>query len=65
MEVWIGVLGGLAHGAAAPLTILTSLPWARRLFPLLLLVAVWLLLTAVWPLRQRSRSLSTEAPASV
>ena len=46
---WIGVIGALAHGAAPPLVIVANLEGARLLFPLLLLFALWLALTALWP----------------
>lgn len=48
---WLGILGAVAHGAAAPLVILLKIPQAAILFPLLLLLALWLLLAAVWPVR--------------
>jgi hypothetical protein len=37
---WLGILGALAHGAAAPLVILFEVPWARILFPFLVLLAL-------------------------
>jgi hypothetical protein len=45
----IGVIGALAHGAAPPLTVGFQLGWARLLFPLLVLFALWLLLAGLWP----------------
>jgi len=51
---WIGVLGTLAWGAAAPLAILTDLEWVGYLFPGVLGLAVWLVLAAFWPLRRFS-----------
>jgi hypothetical protein len=48
---WLGVVGAIGHGIAPPLTMLTTLPWARRLFPLLVLLALWAILTALWPRR--------------
>ena len=48
---WLGVLGALGHGIAAPLTILTPLPWARHLFPLVVLFALWSILAGLWPRR--------------
>jgi alkylhydroperoxidase/carboxymuconolactone decarboxylase family protein YurZ len=59
---WIGILGALAHGAAAPLTILTEISWARLLFPFLMLLALWLLLAALWPIRMTSRRTPADAP---
>ena len=48
---WLGILGALAHGAAAPLVILFEIQRAAILFPFLMLLALWQLLTALWPLR--------------
>lgn len=48
---WVGVLGALGHGLAAPLTVGNAFPWARRLFPLLILLAIWAILAALWPRR--------------
>jgi hypothetical protein len=48
---WIGILGALAEGLAAPAVLLTEIPWAPILFPLFLLFAIWLILAALWPLR--------------
>ena len=46
---WLGILGALAHGAAPPLVGGLGIEDARILFPLLILVALWLLLAALWP----------------
>jgi hypothetical protein len=48
---WIGVIGALGHGIAAPLTVLTTIPGARQLFPLLVALALWLIITALLPRR--------------
>ena len=48
---WIGVLGALGHGIAAPLAVLTGIPWARSLFPAVIGLAIWLILGALWPRR--------------
>lgn len=48
---WLGILGALAHGAAAPLVIVFEVPYARLLFPCVLLLALWLLLAGLWPVR--------------
>jgi hypothetical protein len=48
---WIGILGALAEGLAAPVVLLTEIPWTRILFPLFMLFAIWLILAALWPLR--------------
>jgi hypothetical protein len=48
---WLGIAGALAHGLAAPLTIVLEIPWARLLFPLVMLLAFWQILAGVWPVR--------------
>lgn len=53
---WIGILGAAAHGASAPLVIVFRVPQAGILFPLLILLAIWLVLTAVWPVRAAAPS---------
>ena len=46
---WIGILGVVAHGAAAPLVVGLGIIGARVLFPAVTLLALWLILAAVWP----------------
>ena len=46
---WLGVAGALAHGAAPPVVLGTGSEWARILFPCVMLLALWLVLAAVWP----------------
>lgn len=46
----LGVLGALAHGASVPLVLL-GVPWAGVLFPLLMLLALWIILSGIWPAR--------------
>jgi len=58
---WIGALGTLAWGAAAPLAILTDLEWVGYLFPGVLGLSVWLALAAIWPLRATTRTEGTRA----
>ncbi len=48
---WLGILGAVGHGAAAALTVAFHISWAPALFPLLLLLALWLFLAALWPSR--------------
>jgi hypothetical protein len=48
---WLGVAGALAHGAAPPLVLLARLEGARVLFPMVMLLAAWLVLAALWPAR--------------
>jgi alkylhydroperoxidase/carboxymuconolactone decarboxylase family protein YurZ len=49
--VWIGVLGAFGHGIAAPLVVLTAVPWARSLFPAVIGLAIWLILAGLLPRR--------------
>jgi len=58
---WIGILGSVAHGAAAPLVIMTDFEWARMLFPGMLGLSLWLMLAAIWPLRATTRTEGTRA----
>ena len=53
---WLGILGAVAHGASAPLVILFKIEQARALFPGIAVLAVWLLLAALWPLRSKAQS---------
>jgi nitrate reductase NapE component len=52
---WLGILGAVAHGAAAPLVILFKIDWARNLFPGVAVLALWLLLAALWPSRSKAQ----------
>jgi len=52
---WLGILGAVAHGAAAPLVVVLHLRWAQILFPLFMLLALWLLLAGLWPLRSAAQ----------
>lgn len=48
---WLGILGAAAHGAAPPLVVGLKIQQAAILFPMLMLLALWLVLAALWPLR--------------
>jgi hypothetical protein len=48
---WLGILGAAAHGLSAPLVVGLRIRLAGILFPMLLLLAIWLVLAAVWPRR--------------
>ncbi len=48
---WIGIVGVLAHGAAGVLVPVFALEWARVLFPMVVLLAVWSILAGLWPAR--------------
>lgn len=50
---WIGIIGALGHGAAAPLVVGFDKLWARSLFPLIVLLALWFLLVGCWPRTKR------------
>lgn len=58
---WIGVLGATAHGLAAPLVVLFGIEQARVLFPMVVLLALWFVLAAVWPLRAVERTVGEAA----
>lgn len=53
---WLGVIGALAHGAAPVLVVTFGIMQARILFPMVMLLALWLLLAALWPLRGELRA---------
>ena len=59
---WMGILGALAHGASAPLVVLLDVEGARILFRFLMLLALWVLLTGLWPLRITADASRREAP---
>ena len=48
---WLGIIGAAGHGAAGPLVVVWDIPGAAALFPLIVLVGVWMILAACWPLR--------------
>jgi hypothetical protein len=48
---WIGILGASAHGAAAPLRILTGYAPFSILFVGVVVLALWMALAGVWPVR--------------
>lgn len=50
---WLGIAGALANGLAPVLVVLLKIEAARILFPLVLLLALWLILAGLWPLRAR------------
>src|SRR5688572_858710 len=47
----VGVIGLLAHGLAAPLVVTFEIEAARVLFPMVVLVALWMIVVAVMPRR--------------
>lgn len=46
---WLGILGALGWGAATPLVVVLDVEWAGILFPMVILLAAWLVLAAAWP----------------
>lgn len=48
---WIGIIGASAHGAAAPLRILTGYEAFSVLFAGIVPLALWMALAALWPVR--------------
>jgi cytochrome bd-type quinol oxidase subunit 2 len=62
---WLGVIGALAHGAAPVLVVTFGIMEARILFPMIMLLALWLAIAALVPLRGELRSpAGLPAPAS-
>lgn len=49
--VWIGIIGTLANGAAPVLVGVFGITQARILFPFVIGVALWMVLSALWPAR--------------
>jgi hypothetical protein len=49
---WMGIVGAIGHGLAGPLVVVWDIEWARDLFPLILLVALWMMAAAGWPARR-------------
>jgi hypothetical protein len=47
----LGVVGALAHGAAGVLVPVFNVGWARALFPMIVLMALWAILAGLWPIR--------------
>lgn len=63
---WIGIIGASAHGAAAPLRILTGYEPFSILFAGIVLFALWMALAGIWPLRAAaSVRRSAPLPATV
>lgn len=50
----VGIIGALAHGAAAPLVVLFELEQARILFPMVVLLSLWMVIVAAMPRRSRA-----------
>lgn len=60
---WLGIAGLLAHGFSTPLVVGLAVEWARILFPLMLLFALWMLLAGLWPAARASAAPSPPATA--
>ena len=57
---WLGVVGALAWGAATPLVVVLDVDEAGILFPMVLLLALWLILAAAWPAGASRRAAAPE-----
>jgi hypothetical protein len=60
---WLGIVGALGHGLAGPLVVVWEIGWARQLFPLIVLVAIWMMAAAASPGR-RAAAASEHTQAS-
>lgn len=49
---WLGILGIVAHGLAAPLVGAFGIVQAVPLFPMIMLFGLWSVLAALWPARR-------------
>lgn len=49
---WLAAVGALGHGVAGFLVPLFNVEWARNLFPMIVLVALWAILAGVQPVRR-------------
>lgn len=58
---WLGIAGLLAHGFSTPLVLGFGVEWARILFPLMLLFALWMLAAGLWPIARASAAPSPQA----
>lgn len=56
---WLGILGAAAHGLSAPLTLVFEIAWAPILFPMVMLLALWMVLAALVPARRNVASPAT------
>ncbi len=61
---WLAVAGAIGHGTAGFLVPLFDVAWARRLFPLIVLVALWAILAGLWPGRARAAAPAQPSPAA-
>lgn len=50
---WLGILGAAAHGLSAPLAVGLGILEAAILFPMLMALALWAVLAALWPVRTK------------
>lgn len=56
---WLGILGAAAHGLSAPLTLVFEIAWAPILFPMVMLLALWMVLAALVPARREAATPAT------
>lgn len=59
---WLGVLGAAGHGLAGPLVVIWEIPWAAALFPMIVLVGVWMMAAACWPANTSRQQAATMSP---
>ena len=60
---WLGIAGAVAHGAAPILVVALGLGQFWILFPLVMLLALWFAVAALWPVRAGARMESAELAA--
>jgi hypothetical protein len=53
---WLGIIGAAGHGAAGPLVVIWEIPGANVLFPLIVLLGIWMIAAAVWPVSGAART---------
>jgi hypothetical protein len=49
--VWLGLIGAVTHALVMPLVYVFEVWWAPILFPMILGLGLWLVLSALWPPR--------------
>lgn len=61
---WLGIIGATAHGLAAPLVVLSGDTRFAILFPGIALLALWMVLASLWPVRARAAAPASAAAPS-
>lgn len=66
--IWLGVIAAVCHALVMPLVYIFEVWWAPILFPTIMLLGLWLVLSAVWPARvalaDRLKPVPSELPAA-